>query len=95
MRKLWSLMLVAILVVSSFAVATAEEVDFTNIPRNETLTFAGFQWAPANNWNVLALSDTAWPVGDANRFLVYEALYMYNILTKENEPLLADGAPVC
>ena len=94
MRKLWSLMLVAILVVSSFAVATAEEVDFTNIPRNETLTFAGFQWAPANNWNVLALSDTAWPVGDANRFLVYEALYMYNILTKENEPLLADGAPV-
>jgi peptide/nickel transport system substrate-binding protein len=30
-------------------------------------------------------------VGDSQRFPIYEALYMYNMLTNENEPLLADG----
>jgi hypothetical protein len=91
MKKLWSLLLVAILVLSTCVVASAEEVDFTNIPRNETLYWNGVQWGTPNNWNVLALSNTAWPVGDADRFLVYEALYMYNMLTNQNEPLLADG----
>ena len=91
MKKLWSLLLVAILVLSTCMVASAEEVDFTNVPRNETLYWNGLQWGTPTNWNVLALSGTAWPVGDADRFLVYEALYMYNMLTNENEPLLADG----
>jgi len=91
MKKLWSLVLVAVLVLSTCVVASAEDIDFTNIPREETLYWNGLQWGTPTNWNVLALSGTAWPVGDADRFLVYEALYMYNMLTNENEPLLADG----
>jgi peptide/nickel transport system substrate-binding protein len=83
--------LVAVLVLSTFTVAFAEEEVITDIPRNETLYWNGVQWGTPNNWNLMALSNTAWPVGDADRMLVYEALYMYNMLTNENEPLLADG----
>ncbi len=90
MKKLWTLLLVVVLMLSTFSGAFADNV-LTDIPRNETLYWNGLQWGTPNNWNVLALANTAWPVGDADRMLVYEALYMYNMLTGENEPLLADG----
>lgn len=90
MKKLWSLILVLALVLSCCTVAFAEDI-ITEIPREEALYFNGQAWGTPNNWNKFALSNTAWPVGGGERFLVYEALYMYNMLTNENEPLLADG----
>lgn len=91
MKKLWSLLLVVALVLSCVSVAFAEEEIITEIPRNEALYCNGQQWGTPNNWNIFALSNTGWPIGGNQRFIVYEALYMYNMLTGENEPLIADG----
>ena len=63
----------------------------TEIPRNESLVFNGMQWGKPANYNPFALSNTGFPMGDNNRNAIYESLYMYNMLTNENEPLLADG----
>ena len=92
MKKFWSLLLVVALVLSCASMAFAE--DLTELPRNETVYTAGQQWGSPNNFNIFALSNTAWPVADADRFPIYEALYMYNMITGENEPLIAESAPV-
>ncbi|MDO4355519.1 MAG: ABC transporter substrate-binding protein [Clostridia bacterium] len=92
MKKFWSLLLVVALVLSCASMAFAEE-DLTELPRNETVYTAGQQWGSPNNFNIFALSNQAWPIGDTDRFPIYEALYMYNMITNENEPLIADGQP--
>jgi len=70
------------------AVFTVAAEDF---PREESLTTNGQQWGAPANFNPYALSNIAWPVADTRRIPIYESLYMYNMLTNENEPLLADG----
>ena len=92
MKKFWSLLLVVALVLSCASMAFAE--DLTELPRNETVYTAGQQWGSPNNFNIFALSNTAWPVADGDRFPIYEALYMYNMITGESEPLIAESAPV-
>ena len=67
------------------------------LPRNETLFVGGWQWgAPignnpfainANNGLVIAMDVFG------GRVLVYETLYMFNVLTGELIPLLASGQP--
>jgi len=88
MRKLLVLIMVLALVLPTAAFA----VEIT-IPRNETLTFAGNQWGAVTNYNVYNTAGMAWP-NNGNRKILYESLYMYNVLTNENEPLLADGPVV-
>lgn len=91
MKKLWSLILAMALILSCCA-GLAETI--TEIPRNEALYINGQAWGQPSNYNKFAMSNTGWPVGGGERFLVYEALYMFNMLTNENEPLLAESAPV-
>lgn len=64
-----------------------------NTPREETVYFGGRQWGKPNNMNPLSpnpnlfgMSQTDFPDEQ-----MYETLYMYNLLTNEIYPLLADG----
>lgn len=86
MKKLLVLVL-ALCLVFSGAAAFAE----LEIPRNETVTENGNQWGAPTSYNIYNTGSIAWPGSGGSRMLIYEALYMYNVLTNENEPLLADG----
>ncbi|MDK2807712.1 MAG: peptide/nickel transport system substrate-binding protein [Clostridiales bacterium] len=60
-------------------------------PRNETLYFNGQQWGTINDWNPLSSnSNNAMAVtqNDNSRELVYETLFMYNMLDGELYGLL-------
>jgi peptide/nickel transport system substrate-binding protein len=67
------------------------------LPRNETLYFAGLQWGAVKSWspynpdpnNSMAISQAA-----SSRIPLHETLYMYNMLDGQMYPLLADGAYV-
>lgn len=79
---------------SSAAKATDDK---TTQPRNESLYFNGQQWGPINDWNPLSSnSNNAMGVTqkDSARTLIYETLYMYNMLDGKIYPLLAKGDPV-
>lgn len=92
-RKLISVVLTVAMVMSLAAVASGEGV--VELPRNETLYFAGLQWGAINGWNPLssdmnnALAITANNGG--SRTPMFETLYMYNLLDGSLTPLLADG----
>lgn len=71
---------------------TAEETTAGSTPRNETLYFAGQQWGTINDWNPMsANSNNAMAVSqsDASRVLIYETLFMYNMLDGSMHGLLA------
>ena len=69
--------------------------DTVVLPRNETLYFAGQQWGTVNSWNVIgANQNNAMALaGDASgyRSLMFETLYMFDFMTGNMVPLLADG----
>lgn len=71
--------------------------DKNSTPRNETLYFNGQQWGPITDWNPLS-SNSNNALGqtqkDSSRTLIYETLYMYNMLDGKIYPLLASGDPV-
>jgi peptide/nickel transport system substrate-binding protein len=80
------------------AAPAAEETadaDPNALPRTETLYFGGLQWGSINGWNPLsdnmnnALAITQ--AGAGSRTVMYETLYMYNMLDGGFTPLLADG----
>jgi peptide/nickel transport system substrate-binding protein len=79
-------------------VEVAAEVSGVVLPRQETLYFSGFQWSPVVSWNpfatnpnnALAIADG--PNNPSARVVMFETPYMYNMLTGELLPLLADGA---
>lgn len=78
----------AMVATSLGAVSFAEE---DSIPRNETLYFAGQQWGTVNDWNPMsANSNNAMGIQqkDSTRTLLYETLFMYNLLDNELYPLL-------
>ncbi|MFZ2096659.1 MAG: ABC transporter substrate-binding protein [Anaerolineales bacterium] len=71
---------------------SAEMVDV--LPRNETLYFNGQQWGSVVCWNPYSSgcnNAMAIAQGDNARVTVSETPYVYNILTGEQVPLLADG----
>ena len=59
------------------------------IPRSEALYFNGMQWGPPTNFNPLS-GNAAWPVGNSNeqQNVIYEPLFLYNMLTGESEPFI-------
>jgi peptide/nickel transport system substrate-binding protein len=65
------------------------------LPREETLYYAGLQWGAVNGWNpmsddmnnALAITQAA----GGSRTPMFETLYMYNMLDGSMSPLLADG----
>jgi len=67
----------------------------TNLPREETLYFMGFNWGAANGWNAFSGDmNNALPIDQSSggaRLPTFETLYMYNPLDNEMYPLLADG----
>ena len=92
-RKLLALVLAAAMVMTMGLSACAETV--AELPRNETLYFAGQQWGSINGWNPLS-DDMNNALGIAHsasgsRIIMFEALYMYNFLDGSMTPLLADG----
>ncbi|MBQ4514318.1 MAG: ABC transporter substrate-binding protein [Anaerolineaceae bacterium] len=93
MKKYLSLFLALVLALSFAAAVCAEEVH--DLPREETLYFGGQQWGPINGWNPLSsnmnngMANAAAPRG--SRTVMFETLYMFNILDGELYPLLADG----
>ncbi len=93
MKKLVSLFLILALAlgVTSFAAAEAAQ----DLPRNETVYFGGQQWGsvvgqnPLSSDNNNAMAIAANPRG--SRTIMFETLYMYNMLDGKLYPLLADG----
>ena len=57
-----------------------------NTKRNETLYLNGIAWGAPPNFNMFT-PDAAFPCNQ-DRFLIYEALFMYNQLTGNLEPLV-------
>jgi peptide/nickel transport system substrate-binding protein len=92
-RKSLGLLLALSLLIGLGAGAMAEQV--VQLPREETLYFAGQQWGAVNGWNPLsddmnnamALTQAA----GGSRIPMFETLYMYNMLDGSFTPLLADG----
>ncbi len=76
---------------SSAAETTDTDADAT--PRNETVYFGGQQWGTANDINPYSSNSNCFPMSQADsaREIVYETLYMYNMLDGSVVPLLADG----
>ncbi len=74
---------------------STEPADPNALPRTETLYYGGQQWGSVNGWNPLsgdmnnALVNAASAGG--SRTLMFETLYMYNMLDGSMIPLLADG----
>jgi peptide/nickel transport system substrate-binding protein len=65
-----------------------------SLPRDETVYFAGLQWDPIVGWNPYSSTMNnalGFAAGANSRVPVFETLYMYNMLTGEQIPLLADG----
>ena len=71
---------------------TEETTTAGSTPRNETLYFAGQQWGTINDWNPMsANSNNAMAIAqsDMSRVLIYETLFMYNMLDGSLHGLLA------
>ena len=90
-KKLVALLL-ALAMVLSLGVASADTVE---LPREETLYFAGQQWGTVVSWNIIgtnqnnAMAIAGGPSG--YRTLMFETLYMYNFMDGSMTGLLADG----
>ena len=73
---------------------TAAPTTGETLPRNETLYFNGLQWSAVVGWNPYSSSmNNAMAVGakDSARVIMFETLYLYNMLDGKSYPLLADG----
>lgn len=72
-----------------------EETDVANsTPRNETLYFNGQQWGSINNWNPMSANPNnamAITQNDSARVLIYETLFLYNMLDGSLQPLLGES----
>ena len=62
------------------------------LPRNETLYVAGFQWQPPTNFNPLN-NNPDWP-SQGGFAELYETLFVYNQLSGNLDPLLAKDLKV-
>ena len=90
-RKLIVMLLAIAMLLTSAMVASAEVVE---LPRNETLYFAGQQWGSVNSWNVIGTNqNNAMAIaGGAGgyRTLMFETLFMYNFMDGSLTGLLGD-----
>lgn len=75
--------------------APADTSDDTTVelPRNETLYFAGQQWGTVNSWNVIGTNQNnamALSAGAGYRTTMFETLYMWDVLSGTMKGLLAN-----
>ncbi|HSR32084.1 MAG TPA: ABC transporter substrate-binding protein [Anaerolineae bacterium] len=63
------------------------------LPRDDTLYFNGQQWGSVDCWNPYSNCNNGMAISqeDNARVTVFETPYIYNMLTSEQFPLLADG----
>ncbi len=87
--------------VAPTAAPVAEETadaDPNQLPRTETLYYGGIQWGSINGWNPLSDNNNngmaVTQSGGGSRTIMFETLYMYNMLDNSLRPLIADGDPV-
>lgn len=98
--KLFALLLVAAMVCGMFAVAGTSASGVVGmsdgdvvLPRDETLYFSGQQWGSVNSWNVIGTNQNnamALSTGAGYRTIMFETLYMWNILDGSMTGLLAN-----
>ncbi len=86
MKKLLGLIIVALILTPAVAFGGGE-AEVADMHRGNTLYINGQQWGPPTGFNPLAPAPD-WPIGGQEN-LVYENLFMYNMLTGEMEPLVA------
>ena len=90
MKKLLCVVLALMLALATVG-ALAETTD---LPRTETLYFAGQQWGSVNSWNIIGTNqnNSMAIAGGASgyRTLMFETLYMYNFMNGEMIGLLAE-----
>ena len=90
-RNLIVMLLAIAMMLTSMIGASAEVVE---LPRNETLYFAGQQWGSVNSWNVIGTNqNNAMAIaGGAGgyRTLMFETLFMYNFMDGSLTGLLGD-----
>ena len=90
MKKILCLVLALMLALTAIG-ALAETTD---LPRNETLYFAGQQWGSVNSWNIIGTNqnNSMAIAGGASgyRTLMFETLYMYNFMNGDIIGLLAE-----
>ncbi|MBR5344481.1 MAG: ABC transporter substrate-binding protein [Clostridia bacterium] len=92
MKKLLSLVLAVAMLLSVTAFAGAEGAQ--DLPRNETVYMGGYQWGSVVGWNPLSSNNNCYPISAnprGSRSVMFETLYMYNMLDGGLYPLLADG----
>ena len=90
MKKILALLLAAVMLLGVVG-ATAE---VTDLPRNETVYMGGNQWGSINGYNPLSSNMNNYAVAAnprGSREVMFESLYMYNMLDGQLYPLLADG----
>ena len=90
LKKILALLIAALMICGACA-AFAEDVD---LPREETLYFAGQQWGTVNSWNIIGTNqnNSMAIAGNAGgyRTLMFETLYMYNFMNGDIIGLLAN-----
>ncbi len=77
--------------------AVEEVVTPDTLPRDQTLYWNGLQWGSINGYNPISDDMNNFVVSRqayGTRITTFETLYMFNFLTGELVPLLADGPPV-
>ena len=92
MKKLIALALAVMMVLSLSVTAFAAEGDVV-LPREETLYFAGQQWGTVNSWNPIGTNQNnamAIAAGAGQREIMFETLYMWNVLDGKLYGLLAN-----
>jgi peptide/nickel transport system substrate-binding protein len=96
-KRLIALLLTMVLVLTTTAFVTpAASAATVSLPRTQTLYYGGIQWGAINGWNPLSddmnngMAVTQGAGG--SRCIMFETLYMYNMLDGSMKPLLADGA---
>ncbi|MDR2746489.1 MAG: ABC transporter substrate-binding protein [Treponema sp.] len=65
-----------------------------SLPRKETLYFGGILWDKVNSWNPYTVGGTIFgitPNTALSRQLIYETLFVYDLLTGTLKPQLADS----
>ncbi len=94
MRKTLAILLAAAVVATSSLPAYAQ-ANVSELPREETLYFAGQQWGTVLSWNIMganqnnSMAIAGYPSG--YRTLMFETLFMYNFMNGEITGLLGDS----
>ena len=95
LRRVLAPVVAASMMVTGFGAIAAHAEEVVELPREETLYFAGQQWGTVNSWNVIGTNqnNSMAIAGSASgyRTLMFETLYMYNFMNGEMIGLLADG----